>query len=175
MRYDSAIVSEKKTSRMAKADENRKARLRSLAQGSWHVCAFGLVLICFGRIYLWPGGNSWLVGGALSLCVLAGPLIDSRLGRRKEKQGAEEQQQSRDGSTVASAEASDASHPRLGFDLWAIAVPVLAVFGTQFARDRGCLGNNATSRTDAVVISGLVLIAAMSRLWWRNRQKNRPG
>lgn len=172
MSYGSVIVAGKEASRMTKTGENRKPKLPNLARGSWHVCAFGLVLICLARIYLWPEGNSWLVGGALSLCVLAGFLLDVRLGARKERRGAEKGQQLGDGGTAAVSETTAAPQSRLAFDLCAIAVPVLAVFGTQFARDYGWLGNNATDRTDAVVILGVVFIAAVGRLWWRHRQEN---
>jgi hypothetical protein len=103
------------------------------------------------------------------LWALASFQLDLRLRER----GAKDRQQLRDDGPAAFSAASRASQPTLGFDLWALAVPVLAVFGTQFARDEGWLGNNAAGKTDAIVILGVVLIASVGRLWWRNRRKNR--
>jgi hypothetical protein len=60
---------------------------------------------------------------------------------------------------------------RVPFDLWDLAVLLLAAFGTDLARKHGWLGNNAIERTDLTMVLGVVFIWALSRMWWRNRKQ----
>lgn len=163
-----------KNKRMTNMDADRKVTKQSkfsqFVQGPWYLYALILVLSALANMYLWPKGHPLLVGGALLFCALGGLLIDSWLRARRGKQRPAESKQS-----VGLLERTEpsGSEARFGFDFWTLAIPLCIVFSVLFARSHGWLGTNDPERTNWIVILGIVFIAAMCRLWWRNRKEKR--
>ena len=142
----------------------RQGKFGQLVQGPWIFVVVGLVISSLAKTYLWPKSNPFIAGGALSLCVIAGLLAYSKL-RNRGRDKPMEAEEPASNNKVAMIQ------KRVPFDLWDLAVLLLAAFGTDLVRKHGWLGNNAIERTDLTIVLGVVFAWALSRMWWRNSKQ----
>lgn len=154
--------------RMTTTDTDRRVQKQrkfgQFVQEPWIFVVVGLVISSLAKTYLWPKSNPLIAGGALSLCVIAGLLAYSKLRNRGGDKPMEVEEPASNNKVAM-------TRKRVPFDLWDLAVLLLAAFGTDLARKHGWLGNYAIERTDLTIVLGVVFIWALSRMWWRNRQQ----
>ncbi len=162
---------------MTKIDDTRRAarraRLRRFVQAPSLFLALGLAISNVVRGCLHDGLYRSLVEAVLALAILAGAVAYSRLRSRKALRKLIEPKQIIHSRESAAPVKTAASTNRAGLDFWTVVIPLLILFGTLFARSRGWLGNNAPERTTWTVDLGLVFIAGVCRLWWRDRKHQR--
>jgi hypothetical protein len=153
---------------MTTTDTDRKVQKQrkfgQFVQEPWIFVVVGLVISSLAKTYFWSKSNPLIAGGALSLCVIAGLLAYSKLRNRGRDKPMEAEEPVSDNKVAM-------TRKRVPFDLWDLAVLLLATFGTDLARKHGWLGNYAIERTDLTIVLGVVFIWALSRMWWRNRKQ----
>ncbi len=160
---------------MTNTDDNqktrRRARLAQLLASPWPVLFSGLVISNLVNTH--DGIYGFLLPAALALAVLAVYALHYRLNGENRSRSSAEPVTSVPHPEKATRVEAAGSGKWLGVNVWSILIPSVIVWATLFARDLGWLGSNAPQRTNWIVILGLVFIAGICRLWWRNR-KSRP-
>lgn len=171
------MAKKKKPAPMTKTDENRHAqkhsRFHQFVKAPWHFLALGLVTSSLVHTYLQRGSSPLLVGGAIAFVFLAAFLVYARLHDRQLSSKPDEPTRLTTTRNIGTEGETTSTGNWLRLDFWTVLIPVLSVMTMRFARNHGWLGTNAPERTNWILVLGIVFIAGICRLWWRDRQEKR--